>query len=109
MRMSRRHTVGTMTIEGAKQGLLIGDVLLKGKAVVLVLFLEAGLPTSPRHTCHGACYPCCTLQKYTYGDHIRQTGRTCVSRSSQLELKTVFLRSQMLLWCRCMVAKVGLN
>ena len=35
-----------MTIEGAKQGLLIGDVLFKGEAVVLVLLLEARLPTS---------------------------------------------------------------
>lgn len=46
MRVSKRHTVGTMTIEGAKQGLLIGDVLLKGEAVVLILLLEAWLPTS---------------------------------------------------------------
>ena len=53
-----------MTVEGAKEGLLIGDVLLKGKAVVLVLLLEAGLPASPRHASHGARHACCTLHHH---------------------------------------------
>ena len=41
------HTVGPMTIKGAKEGLLVGDVLLKGKAVILVLLLEARLAPCP--------------------------------------------------------------
>lgn len=41
------HTVGPMTIKGAKKGLLVGDVLLKGKAVILVLLLEARLAPCP--------------------------------------------------------------
>ena len=54
-----------MAVKGAKKGLLIGDVLLKGKAVVLVLLLEAGLPASSGHACHGACHSCCALHTHT--------------------------------------------
>lgn len=54
-----------MTIEGTEEGLLIGDVLLKGKAVVLVLLLEARLPACSGHAGHGARHPCCTLHRQT--------------------------------------------
>ena len=55
-------TIGTMTVKGSKQGLLIGDVLLKGKAVVLVLLLEAWLSACSGHAGHGAGHALCTLQ-----------------------------------------------
>jgi len=58
-------TIGPMTIKGTEEGLLIGDVLLKGKAVVLVLLLEARLPARPGHAGHCACHPCCTLHRNT--------------------------------------------
>lgn len=59
------HTIGTMAVKGTKQGLLIGDVLLKGKTVVLVLLLEAWLTARPRHAGHGAAHACRALQAYT--------------------------------------------
>lgn len=58
-------TIGSMTIKGTKEGLLIGDVLLKGEAVVLVLLLEARLPTCSGHAGHGARHPCRTLHRQT--------------------------------------------
>lgn len=54
-----------MTIKGTEEGLLIGDVLLKGKAVVLVLLLEARLATCSGHAGHCACHPCRTLHRQT--------------------------------------------
>ena len=82
-----------MTIKGAKQGLLIGDVLLKGEAVVLVLLLEARLPASSGHACHGACDSCCTLHTHTHTHtHMGLPTRNNEggnSHSSQLELRAV--------------------
>ncbi len=54
-----------MTIKGTEEGLLIGDVLLKGKAVVLVLLLEARLPACSGHAGHCARHPCRTLHRQT--------------------------------------------
>lgn len=54
-----------MTIKGTEEGLLVGDVLLKGKAVVLVLLLEARLPSCSGHAGHCARHPCRTLHRQT--------------------------------------------
>lgn len=74
-----------MTIKGAKQGLLVGDVLLKGKAVVLVLLLETRLPPSTRHACHGACDSCGTLHNHTLSLEVATVGRPCSHESSKHE------------------------
>ena len=64
-----------MTIKGSKQRLLIGDVLLKGEAVILVLLLEAWLPACSGHAGHGAGHALCTLQAFAHHNDGKE-GRT---------------------------------
>jgi hypothetical protein len=45
-------TLRAVSVHGPKQRLLLSDVLLKGKAVVLVGLLEAWLAARARHAAH---------------------------------------------------------